>query len=476
MLSANSQEELLNLLTQALAEKPAEIVISQPATKNEGRYSDWAIQWRESLNTNNIRTVAACSEVDVALNLLAKPLSGLRTEILISPPQPIQGRTPSTDWTVQWRNAADPHNVRTFEAGSKAEIVLNLLAHSLSSEPTEVLVSQPPHTIQGTVPYADIVKGLREGNVIPFLGAGVPLSNRGSNRPWTTDEDFLPNGIELARYLAKRSGMPVWHLRDTDNLARVASYFRVTNRDVTLARELESIFAKGSPTDTHQLIASVLRKLKHPLLIVSTNYDLLMEKALEGLDYDRVIHCGELGGNYSVLLWKSTWPAPKAVTEDELEQQIDLSQRTVLYKMHGSVDTINYAAPGVNPEDDQFVITEEHYVEFLARINSLPPAVPNVIKANFESRSFLFLGYSLDDWNLRVILHSLKGVLTRGAKERSPVANLFKLAPRRHWAIQKDPTEYDEAVWKWRNVVIGNRHLNQFVAELLDPAQKLFAN
>jgi hypothetical protein len=477
VLSANSQKELLNLITQALAEKAAEIVISQPAsmTKNEGQYSDWAIQWREGLNTNNVRTVAVSSEAHVALNLLAKPLSGLTTEILISPPRPIQGRTPSIDWTVQWRDRANRHNIRSFEAGSRAEIVLNLLAQSLSSEPTEVSVSQPPPPIAGTVPYADIVKALKGGDVIPFLGAGVPLSNRNPNRPWAANEDFLPNGVELARYLAKRSGMPVWQLRDTDNLARVASYFRVTNRDVTLARELQSIFTKGNPTDTHQLIASMLRKLKHPLLIVSTNYDLLMEKALEGLEYDRVIHCGELRGEYSVLLWKSTWSEPKAVTDDELKKEIDLSQRTVLYKMHGSVDTVSYPGLGVNPEDDQFVITEEHYVDFLSRINAFPPAVPNAIKAYFGSYSFLFLGYSLDDWNLRVILHSLKGILTRSADK--PVANLlgFK-SPRTHWAIQRDPTEYDQKVWQSRNVVIGNRDLNQFVMELLDPAQKLFAS
>ena len=96
------------------------------------------------------------------------------------------------------------------------------------------------------------------------------------------------------------------------------------------------------------------------------------------------------------------------------------------------------------------------------------------MKEYFDSRSFLFLGYSLDDWNLRVILHSLKGILKRnaapadGSSGEDDFAKTFGVTPARtHWSIQKDPTEYDQAVWRGRNVTIGNRDLNVFVDSLL---------
>jgi hypothetical protein len=294
--------------------------------------------------------------------------------------------------------------------------------------------------------------------------------------------------------------MPVWRLQDTDNLARVASYFKVSNQVVTLAQTLEQIFTKGLPTETHKLIASlakgsndptIIEDRKHPLLVITTNYDLLMEEALKekGVEYDRVMHCGQLEEKCSVLLWKWNCDKPKAVTEKSLREELDLAKRTVLYKMHGSIDTPTRPDdPGpdsfnqdARPKDNQFVITEENYVEFLAKINATPPAVPSLFKEYFESHSFLFLGYSLDDWNLRVILHTLEDVLLRNsvpadqsAADVSPVARLLGIAPqRRHWAIQKDPTEYDLAVWRSRNVKIGNRSLNRFVEEVLDPIQGL---
>jgi hypothetical protein len=135
------------------------------------------------------------------------------------------------------------------------------------------------------------------------------------------------------------------------------------------------------------------------------------------------------------------------------------------------------------------VITEEHYVDFLSRIHADPPIVPPFFTSFFRGNSFFFLGYSLEDWNLRVILHSLRSVLpspaaaTRPAPAAGSVADELGMAPRGvadrvkvpednrnpHWAIQKDPTKYDSKIWDSRGVTIGNRDLNKFVAEICNP-------
>jgi hypothetical protein len=41
--------------------------------------------------------------------------------------------------------------------------------------------------------------------------------------------------------------------------------------------------------------------------------------------------------------------------------------------------------------------------------------------------------------------------------------------PRSHWSIQLNPTEYDQAVWDSRMVVIGNRDLTRFVSAIRHP-------
>jgi hypothetical protein len=49
------------------------------------------------------------------------------------------------------------------------------------------------------------------GRVVPFLGAGVNLSNREDRSPtsWKLPADSLPSGPELARYLAEQFHYPV---------------------------------------------------------------------------------------------------------------------------------------------------------------------------------------------------------------------------------------------------------------------------
>ena len=83
---------------------------------------------------------------------------------------------------------------------------------------------------------------------------------------------------------------------------------------------------------------------------------------------------------------------------------------TVIFKMHGSVwkDSDLW---------DNFVITEEDYLDFMSRmINQM--AVPKIIADYFRNKSFLFLGYSLQDWNMRVI-SDISGVHTpRAAQSR----------------------------------------------------------
>ena len=70
-------------------------------------------------------------------------------------------------------------------------------------------------------PFGDIWDGLKEGRVIPFLGAGASLVGRDPAHPWqSTDSLFLPNGSELAHYIAERAGFPAQDPHDSDDLGK----------------------------------------------------------------------------------------------------------------------------------------------------------------------------------------------------------------------------------------------------------------
>ena len=66
--------------------------------------------------------------------------------------------------------------------------------------------------------------------------------------------------------------------------------------------------------------------------------------------------------------------------------------------MHGNFDRADKTY-------DWFLITEEHYVDFLGRPETVQ--VPQMLATLMKKKNFLFLGYGLKDWNVRVMLRKL---------------------------------------------------------------------
>ena len=116
--------------------------------------------------------------------------------------------------------------------------------------------------------------------------------------------------------------------------------------------------------------------------------------------------------------------------------------------MHGAVDRKLASR-------DQYVITEDDYIDFLARMTK-NKAIPAIFAEAFQTRHFLFLGYSLRDWNLRVILHRIWGEQ--------------KLSWR-SWAIQRQPSRIEQEFWSRRGVEILDLLLEDYVAGLCGKLQ-----
>jgi hypothetical protein len=116
----------------------------------------------------------------------------------------------------------------------------------------------------------------------------------------------------------------------------------------------------------------------------------------------------------------------------------------VIVKLHGAV------ARDETCEHDNYVITEDHYIDYLAytEIGTLLPAP--ILKQLYNSH-FLFLGYGMSDWNLRVILHRIWG--SRRLDWPS-------------WSIQLDPHSLEIKFWSERDVTIFNVDLADYIATL----------
>jgi hypothetical protein len=310
-------------------------------------------------------------------------------------------------------------------------------------------------------PYGEISRLLKRGDVVPFLGAGV---NFGMRQPpdakWKESGcNFLPSGRELSLFLADNSGFPSEEEHDLADLAKVASFYVDTMGRERVRERLHELFDRDfEPCDIHNYLAS----LPVPILIVTTNYDDLTERAFKkaGKPYDLVVHPTDRKDvGASVVWWKAGAEQPEAIAPNRLN--IDLKTTNVIYKMHGTVDRQSGAW-------DSYVITEEDYIDFLTRMTG-QTAVPAQFMQYFRKRSFLFMGYGLNDWNLRVVLNNLKSVLP-AEEEGAPAPQADEDLPS--WAIQFRPSDLEKELWSTRHVKIYDVDINEFVRRLREKGEQ----
>jgi hypothetical protein len=300
--------------------------------------------------------------------------------------------------------------------------------------------------------YKMVVKAITDGRVVPFFGAGVNLCGRPAEMAWQPGQ-YLPSGGELAAYLAKEFGYPP---DETQDLVRVSEYVSVMIGSGPLYEELHTLLdADYRPTPLHRFFAGLPGFLRqqgssHPYpLIVTTNYDDLMERAFreKGEAFDLVYYVAE-GGERGKFLHLPPDGEARLIERPNEYDDLTLDQRSVVLKIHGAVDR-------ASGERDSFVITEDHYIDYLTRTD-ISSLVPVMLAAKMRRSHFLFLGYSLRDWNLRVILHRIWGEQKLSWKS---------------WSIQLNPRPIDREFWHKRDVDILDVRLEDYIAALSERMQ-----
>ena len=301
-------------------------------------------------------------------------------------------------------------------------------------------------------PFKLLAREFREGQIIPFLGAGASVCARPPDAVWDDSvQEFPPLGGELSLALAEECGFPAEEERLHRELSRVSSYYEHASVGRSTLRErLHAIFSRPyRPGPLHEFLSSVPKGL----LIITTNYDTLIEQAFDaaGKPYSLVVYPTDRPQAAGKVLLRRAESAGEGFEEQPLAK-LDLScepdDASVIFKMHGSVDTRD-------PDNGQYVITEEDYVTFLGRMTE-KNAIPNDFLLPLQRRRLLFLGYGLEDWNFRVLLRSLNAVDASGRAGTDFV----------HWAIQRRVDEIEQRIWQRQSVNLADMDLNDFVAKL----------
>lgn len=275
-------------------------------------------------------------------------------------------------------------------------------------------------------PARDVVETMLAGRVVPVLGADV---------------------AELAMRLSERFEYP----HDATELPRVAQYVAVMMGAGPLHDELHSLLEQDvAPTPVHRFFASLpplLRDRGVPhQLIVTTSYDLALERAFldAGEDFDVVsyIATGRNRGRFCHI--DPAGIGTLIERPNEYATELSLERRTVILKLHGQVDPTSERAW------ESFVVTEDDYIGYLSQTD-VANVVPVSLAAKLRRSHFLFLGYTMADWNLRVLLYRLWG--------DQPLSY-------RSWAVQEEARPFELEFWRRHDVNVIEMPLEAYVEAL----------
>jgi hypothetical protein len=272
--------------------------------------------------------------------------------------------------------------------------------------------------------WSTLLENIEDGWCTPFLGPGVTA-------------DLLPGTVEVARQLAEEYHYP---FPATESLPRVAQFVgTVDNR--RLRREILGMLAEGFkrrmglrseredrrrglceiiegadwPACSLELVESEihqqLAELSLPLYL-TTNFDNFMALALRsrGLEPQRV-----------AVAWREGSSREAGRPHHDLDPPPSAERPVVVHLF------------GTDEDPLSMVLTEDDYLDYLARISrDHEYLLPTSVNEALASTTLLFLGYRLQDLDLKVIM---RGLLTNLDLERWGML---------HVAVQIESTVVDE--------------------------------
>ncbi len=289
--------------------------------------------------------------------------------------------------------------------------------------------------------FTDVLRALLAGRLVLVLG---PASQA---RADANGEAVMPPALAAAaEHLALAFDYPADRLQA---LTRVSQYVSVIRGVGPLYDELHALFGRPYPAGpVHRSLAALPpllrdRGLPHQLL-VTTAFDQTVERAFadadEALD---VVSYIALGRDRGKFVHAAADGSARVIHEPNVEIGLT-TERTVLLKIHGGADESDVR------DRESFVVSEDDYIDYLAQA-PLSTVLPVGLAARLRRSHFLFLGYDLDDWSLRVFLRRLWG------DERVSYPS---------WAVGSQLDPVSSEYWRQRGVDAFDLPLEEYVAEL----------
>lgn len=224
----------------------------------------------------------------------------------------------------------------------------------------------------------ELKKAIRNRNVILFVGAGISATVG------------LPTWSDLISHLASELGYDEAVFKQYGDSLMLAEYYVLEKGRIGELRSwMERKWIVSEEEIKKSPAYTAITNLNFPL-IYTTNYDCCLETAMEcrGLRYKKIV-----------------------TVEDLVNLDSNITQ---IIKFHG--DPIS---------DDSIVLTESSYFK---RLDFESP-LDMKLRADMLGKSVLFIGYSLSDINIRLLIYKLDQLWKKSNLKKRPASYIFLPTP-----------------------------------------------
>jgi hypothetical protein len=276
-------------------------------------------------------------------------------------------------------------------------------------------------------------------------------------------------------------------------LLSVASYCSYTQDSEAVWLQLKTLFQnKTKPTIVHRMVACMARYYLDRVfaaeaaavgtepnmalppkdyLIVTTNYDCLVEQALKlaAVPYcvlavaksDGLVDATPSEGLQDYLamankdfgFFLDQFHKPPGSCEPSPHRPI-----VIVYKIHGCLYPLQKDRDSAIR--DSVILTDEDYIDYMRKNGPQNSQIPNAARNLMAKKGFLFMGYSFSDWNVRSWYTSL-----------AEDPNMRTKKPPPDYAVMKDLDPYQAGFFdKKNNINILLTKLDRFAKSVMDEA------
>ncbi len=250
-----------------------------------------------------------------------------------------------------------------------------------------------------------LIGRIKDGKCTPFVGAGACYGT-------------IPTASKIAEDWAGKEGFP---FDDCTDLAKVAQFLSVKYDAIRPKDMFIKQFKDVVAPDFDDLYEPhrVLSDLPLPIYI-TTNYDDYLFRALSRTEYGS----GKTKSPQRELCkWNQQIGGGRSKARKRITRLDADVERPIVFHLHGHMGL---------PES--MVLTEDDYLDFLINLAKDSELLPARLQEAFTGTSLLFVGYSLNDWNFRVLFRSVVGYLEKSLL-RAHIS--VQLAPVKETASQE---------------------------------------